>query len=129
MKRLDNIPEMSWGKYVKEELLVEVIMDLIEGSQDDVCRTQLSLQFMLTSRTETSNTWNPTDWVGPPDSVVKVVVVDEAIRSYISVHCKKQGIHKLTIFSRCCWRRWQISYKIIYISALQEQGNTQAHNF
>jgi hypothetical protein len=73
-KRRENIP-VSLDKNVKEEFLVEVIMDLIVGSQDDVCKFQFSLQFILTSRTETSIT---IDWVGPPKSVV-MVVVDEAI--------------------------------------------------
>ena len=92
-KRPDNIPT-SLNEYVKEEFPVEVIMELIEGSQDDVCETHSTLQFI--SRTETSIIWFSNDWVGPPKSVVEVVVdVDVnigAIESYISVHCKNQWI-------------------------------------
>ena len=85
-----NIP-MSMAIYVKEGFPVELIMDLIEGSQDDVCKTQFSLKTMFLSRTETSIIWFPADWVGPPKSVVRVDVDVEvdiepgaAIRSYIS---------------------------------------------
>ena len=82
---------MSLDKYVKEEFPDEVIMDLIEGSQDDVCETQLSLHFM--SRTDTSIILFSTDWVGPPKSVVWVVVdvevdIEAAKRPHISTHCK-----------------------------------------
>lgn len=88
-KRLDNIPE-SLDKYVKEEFPVVVNMALIWGSQEEFCKFQFALQFIFGSRTETSIT---IDWVGPPKSVV-TVVVDEAIRLYIyiSVRCENQGI-------------------------------------
>ena len=79
-KRLAGNLPMLLDIYVKDESSVDVILDWIEGSQDDVCKTQFSLQFMFTSTTETSIIWFSTDWVGPPMSVVKVAV-DEAIIS------------------------------------------------
>ena len=82
---------MSSGKYVKKEFPTEVILESIVGSQDDGCKTHSSLQFMLMSRTVTSITSNES--VGPPMSDVTVVV--NAVRSYISVHCKTRG-YKLT---------------------------------
>ena len=80
---------------MKEEFAVEVILDLIEGSQDDVRKTQLSLHVMSTSTTEISIILFWAEGVGPPMSVVKVVV-DEAIWSYLSVYSsyKNQGIQK-----------------------------------
>ena len=63
---------MSLDIYVKKEFPVEVIMEKIEGSQDDVCKTQFSLKFM--SKTGTSIIAFSNDWVGPPKSVVTVVV-------------------------------------------------------
>ena len=86
-KRLDNI-RVALKIYVKKEFPVEVILDLIEGSQDDVCKTQFPLHFMSSSRTETLISWFLPDWVGPPKSVVWDFVdvkvdLGAAIRSYI----------------------------------------------
>ena len=39
-KGSDNIP-ISVGKYVKNEFPVEVILEKIEGSQVDVCKSQV----------------------------------------------------------------------------------------